>query len=311
MSAGQRLLGVAFRPLRAKRGVYTTRRDNNSLVKICVSIYKITMIRTRQAKSGPVGVLSKVLRVLEVLDASPAGLQLKQVAALTHINKSTAYRFLAHLESEGYLFRSETGAYIVGPKLARLGSGIAYHATLRNVSRPVMQRIWTLTSETVNLAVIDGLNVLYLDVMESPHTFRLASQVGSRLPLHCTALGKAMLAYAESSERDAAIGSLRFERLSPRSITSAAKLRKDLDRILQQGYALDDEEAGIGARCVGAPIFDQSGKVAAAISVSGPVTRINRPRMLAFARAMREGALEISRKLGYTEARRSAVAASA
>src|SRR5215471_8508362 len=111
------------------------------------------MIHALESKSEPVGVLSKVLRVLEVLDAAPSGLQLRQVAAQAGLNKSTAYRFLAHLESEAYLFRDENGAYIVGPKLARLGSGTAYHATLRSVSRPVMQRLWTITTETVNLAI--------------------------------------------------------------------------------------------------------------------------------------------------------------
>src|SRR5437899_1588100 len=104
------------------------------------------MIRAHASKAGPVGVLSKVLRVLEALDAAPAGLQLKHVAEQTGINKSTAYRFLAHLESEGYLFRDEAGAYIIGPKLARLGSGNAYHATLRSVSRPVMQQLWSMTT---------------------------------------------------------------------------------------------------------------------------------------------------------------------
>src|SRR5258706_802298 len=181
------------------------------------------MIRAQESKSGPVGVLAKVLRVLEALDGSASGLQLKQVSEQTRINKSTAYRFLAHLETEGYLFRDDAGAYIVGPKLARLGSGIAYHATLRNVSRPVMQRLGELTSETVNLAVLDGVNVLYLDVMESSHTFRLVSQVGTRRPLHCTALGKVMLAHTPRDERDAIVASLRLERFSPHTITSLTR----------------------------------------------------------------------------------------
>ncbi len=267
------------------------------------------MIRAQESKSGPVGVLAKVLRVLEALDGSASGLQLKQVSEQTGINKSTAYRFLAHLETEGYLFRDDAGAYIVGPKLARLGSGIAYHATLRNVSRPVMQRLCELTSETVNLALLDGVNVLYLDVMESSHLFRLVSQVGTRRPLHCTALGKAMLAHTPRDERDAIVASLRLERFSPHTITNLARFRKDLERIAQQGYAVDDEEAGLGARCVSAPIFDQSGKVAAAISVSGPVTRINRQCLLQFARAIREGAHAISHKLGYVEAKRVAASA--
>ena len=257
------------------------------------------MIHALESKSEPVGVLSKVLRVLEVLDSAPSGLQLRQVAAQAGLNKSTAYRFLAHLESEAYLFRDENGAYIVGPKLARLGSGTAYHATLRSVSRPVMQRLWTITTETVNLGLRDGLHVLYLDVMESAHSFRLVSQVGMRRPLHSTALGKAMLAFEPEEDQQTTLSSLRLERFAPHTITSVARLKKDLARIKQQGFAVDDEEAGLGSRCVGAPILDQSGKVAAAISVSGPITRVNRDKLLAFAKAVRDGAQLISRKLGY------------
>lgn len=265
------------------------------------------MIRARESKAGPVGVLSKVLQVLEALNTAPAGLQLRQVAQQTGINKSTAYRFLAHLEAEGYLFRDDDGAYIVAPKLARLGSGMAYHATLRHCSRPVMQRLWTMTTETVNLGVLDGLTVLYLDVMESTHSFRMVSEIGMRRPLYCTSLGKAMLAFIE--DRDSALQSMRLERVGPHTITSQARLRRELSKIAQQGFAVDDEEAGLGSRCVGAPIFDESGKVTAAISVSGPITRINRDRLLVFARAVREGALSISAKLGYARQQQAEAAA--
>jgi DNA-binding IclR family transcriptional regulator len=258
------------------------------------------MLRSHESKASPVGVLAKVLRVLELLDASPNGLVLRQVASQTGLNKSTAYRFLAHLESEGYLFRDDAGAYIVGPKLARLGSGGAYHATLRSVSRPVMQELWSLTTETVNVAVRDGHHVLYLDVMESSHTFRLVSQVGMRRPLHCTALGKAILAFSPAEERDSELNSLRFERFSRRTITSLPRFRKELAKVMKQGYAVDDEEAAAGSRCVSAPIFDQSGKVAAAISISGPVTRVNRARLQMFAHAVRDGARRISDRLSST-----------
>jgi IclR family acetate operon transcriptional repressor len=256
-----------------------------------------------------VGVVTKVLRILETLQASTTGLQLKDIAVRTGINKSTAYRFLAHLESEGYLFRNDAGAYIVGPKLARLGSGVAYHTTLRTVCRPVMQRLWVTTTETVNLGVLSGLDVLYLDVLESSHSFRMVSQVGSRRPLHCTALGKAMLAFVSETERESALASLRLEKFAPRTITSIPGLRKELKKVAQQGFAVDDEEACAGSRCAGAPIFDQSGNVVAAISVSGPVTRIDRTKLLQFSTAVREGARLISRNLGCPGGERRAAAA--
>jgi IclR family transcriptional regulator, acetate operon repressor len=267
------------------------------------------MLRVRESKSAPVGVVTKVLRILETLQDSSAPLQLKEISLRTNINKSTAYRFLAHLESEGYLFRDDAGAYIVGPKLARLGSGAAYHATLRTVSRPVMQRLSLVTTETVNLGVLSGLDVLYVDVLESTHLFRMASQIGSRLPLHCTALGKAMLASLGPAERDGAMASLRLEKVAPHTITSVARLQKELKKIAQQGYAVDDEEASAGARCVGAPIFDHSGNVAAALSVSGPITRIAREKLLAIGKGVREGAQLISRNLGYKAAKTTAAPA--
>jgi DNA-binding IclR family transcriptional regulator len=137
--------------------------------------------------------------------------------------------------------------------------------------------------------------------MESSHQFRLVSQVGMRRPLHSTALGKAMLAFTPAEERDAALASLRFERFSPHTITTLPRFRKELAKIGQHGYAVDDEEAGMGSRCVAATIFDQSGKVAAAISVSGPITRVNQQRLLTFAAAVRDGARHISQRLGYAE----------
>ncbi len=257
------------------------------------------MIRARESKSAPVGVVAKVLRVLEALDGSPGGLQLKKIAAETGINKSTAYRFLAHLESEGYLLRDDAGVYIIGPKLVRLGSGITYQTTLRGISRPVLQNLWETTRETVNLAVLDGQDALYIDVMESPHTFRLVSQIGMRRPVYCTALGKALAAYLPTEEKEHVLSSLSFERFTPHTLTRLAQLRKELATVRRRGYALDNGETVLGSRCVGAPILDENSKVAAAISVAGPITRMSRAKIPVFAAAVKEAARTISARLGF------------
>lgn len=258
------------------------------------------MIRARQSKSAPVGVVGKVLRVLEALDGAPMGLHLREIAEHTGVNKSTAYRFLAHLESEGYLFRDDSGAYAVGPKLARLGSGVSYHATLRKVSRPVLATLVKTTRETVNLGVMDGHDVLYLDVIESPHTFRMVSQPGLHRPLNCTALGKAMLAFLPAEQREEILPALTFVQFTRRTISNAARLRRELLRTAQQGFAIDDQEADLGARCVAAPILDESGKVVGAISVSGPITRISRERAQVYAIAVKKGARQISARLDHS-----------
>ena len=257
------------------------------------------MIRTRESKSAPVGVVVKVLRILEILHDSPGGLQLKDIAKQTAINKSTAYRFLAHLESEKYLFRDETGAYVIGPKLARLGS-INYEETLRKIGRSMLQKLWTLTGETVNLAVLDGFEVIYLDVIESSHTFRLVTQAGARRPVYCTSLGKAMAAYLPEAELQELLISTKYQRFTPRTLVQPARLKRELLKVREQGFAVDNEEAVPGARCVAAPIFDSSGKVVAAISVSGPITRITEDKMPSLAASVKKAAGIVSTRLGYS-----------
>jgi DNA-binding IclR family transcriptional regulator len=260
--------------------------------------YTDSMPASSKTKTTPVGVVGKVLRILELLDRSPGGLQLKDIARLTGLNKSTAHRFLKHLEGEGYLFRDDSGAYMIGPRLVRFGTGVSYQAMLSRISRPVLEQVWSTTGETVNLATLVGPEILYVDVMESLHTFRLVSQIGSRRPLSCTALGKAMLAAMPTEQRELLLPTLRFENATPRSITSVARLRKDLAQIAQLGYALDDEEAVTGARCVGAAILDANGKVAGGISISGPTARINKTNLASIAQTVKLAALEISSRLG-------------
>lgn len=257
-------------------------------------------MRTKKSKSAPVGVIGKVLRILELLDQSPAGLQLKEVSARTGINKSTVHRFLTHLESEAYLFRDVAGTYMLGPKLVRLGGGVNFQATLTNISRPTLEKLRKITDETVNLAVLDGSNILYLDVLESLHTFRLVSQVGMRRALHCTSLGKAILANMDDEGRKEEIfAAIQFTPDTGRTLTSVARLKKDLLQTRQQGYSLDDEEAVLGARCIGAAIFGADGKVVGAISVSGPVSRVSKERLPFFSAEISKAAREISWRLGY------------
>ena len=265
------------------------------------------MTRARESKAAPVGVVMKVLKILEALQGNPSGLQLKEIAERTRINKSTAYRFLAHLQGEGYLFRDDAGAYLIGPKLARMGTGMNREESLRKMSRSVLQKLWEATGETVNLAILDGLQILYLDVIESSHTFRFASQIGARRPLHCTALGKAMLAHMPENELKELLPALRFERLTQRTFTQPAKFRKELSRTRLQGYALDDEEAVLGARCIAAPVFDVGARVLGGISVSGPLTRITEERIPTFAAIVKKAAQSVSSRLGYQQPKGAAV----
>jgi IclR family KDG regulon transcriptional repressor len=260
-------------------------------------------MKMNPSNSLPVGVLTKVLSIFELLDHSPDGLQLRDIAEQTKVNKSTAYRFLSHLERAGYLVRDNTGAYLFGPRLVRLGAGSTYQSTIRKVSRPILEGLWKESAETVNLGVLDGREILYLDVLESPHNFRLVSRVGMRRPVHCTGLGKAVLAWQPSTFLDELFAASKLEKLTTHSLTRPLELIAELGRIQRRGYALDDEEVELGARCVAAPVLDSSGFVAAGISVSGPVTRMSRTRITGIATGVKRAALEISQRLGYTGAK--------
>jgi DNA-binding IclR family transcriptional regulator len=259
----------------------------------------------RVIKSGPgaapVGVISKVLRILEALQSSSAGLGLKAICDLTGIHKSTAHRFLKHLEREGYLLRTEAGAYLIGPRLSQMSARGNQGATLQAVARPILWELWKSTQETVNLAVLDHGSMLYVDVIESPHEFRLSSRVGTRRSLHVTALGKALAAFLPAEPRENVLSAITFQPATSKTIMNLVQFRRELEKIQRQGYAVDDEEAVQGARCVSAPILNADREPIAAVSVSGPVTRVSPNQVAALAGAVTSAARAISAAMGFSQ----------
>lgn len=255
------------------------------------------LLQARRTKSAPVGVVGKVVQILEQLDQAPGGLLLREIVSRTNINKSTAYRFLSHLETVGYVFRDADGYYLVGPRLAKLGAGSTYQVTLGRASAGVLEKLRAETGESVNLAVLDRNEILYLSVFESLHTFRMVSEVGTRRALYCTALGKAILAYLPSAQQKKIIAATSFHKFTPQTIGCEEDLNRDLVRIHKRGYAIDDEEAVVGARCIAVAILNGDHKVIGGISVSGPVVRVAKKQVVEFAEKLRAAASEIAQRL--------------
>ncbi len=254
----------------------------------------------KQSAASSVGVISKVLRILETLQTSSVGLGLKAICDETGINKSTAFRFLRHLERENYLLRTEAGAYLIGPRLAQMSACASMSATLQAVARPFLAGLWRSTQETVNLGVLDQGTLLYVDVMESPHEFRLVSRVGTRRSLHVAALGKALAAFLPASEYERVLNRVVFQRVTPKTIANTVQLRAELDKVRRQGYAVDNEEALLGCRCVSAPILDTHGVAIGALSVSGPVTRVSPAHVPGLARKVKAAANAVSTAMGFS-----------
>lgn len=253
------------------------------------------------SRAAPVGVISKVLLILEALQGSSAGLGLKAICDLTGIHKSTAHRFLKHLERERYLIRTEAGAYLIGPRLSQMSTRGSQSATLQSVARPFLGELWKSTQETVNLAILDQGTVLYVDVIESPHEFRFSSRVGTRRSLHVTALGKALAAFLPAELRENILSSITFQPATPHTILNLLQFREELQKIREQGYAVDDEEAVQGARCVSAPILNSANEAIAAVSVSGPVTRVGPNQVAGLAGAVSSAAHAISAAMGFSQ----------
>jgi DNA-binding IclR family transcriptional regulator len=257
--------------------------------------------------SAPVGVISKVLLILEALQGSSAGLGLKAICDLTGIHKSTAHRFLKHLERERYLIRTQAGAYLIGPRLSQMSMRGNQGATLQAVARPILWELWKSTQETVNLAVLDQGTVLYVDVIESPHEFRLSSRVGTRRSLHVTALGKALAAFLPAEAQENILSTITFHPATPKTIMNLLQFRQELEKIRRQGYAVDDEEAVQGARCVSAPILNSDREPIAAVSISGPVTRVSPDQVAMLAGAATSAARAISAAMGFSQVEPGAV----
>jgi DNA-binding IclR family transcriptional regulator len=251
----------------------------------------------RSGKSQPVGVLTKTFQILDLLRGSLEPLNLTQISAQSGINKSTALRLLAHLEAAQYVRRDARGQYSVGNELSPVRGASTLHQTLRRLARPHLWDLWRATQESVNLAVLDGAEVVYLDCLEATHEFRLVAHIGMRAALYRTALGKAILAFLPDARREAVVNSLCFEAFTPNTITSVEPLNEELRITRERGYAIDNEESHLGLRCLAAPVFASQREAVAAISVSAPIGRLTSANMGAFAAALRQAAQGLSDRI--------------
>jgi len=197
-----------------------------------------------------------------------------------------------------YLYYSDGVRYSLGVKLLDRASCV--RADLRQIARPFMKVLLEKFNETVNLGIPDGQDILYIEMLESSHTFRMAARVGSRGPVTSTALGRAIAAHLPANELANLIPSEPISQLNGPMTISAGKLRRELLNIRARGYAIDDEENLPGAVCIGAPILDVTGRSIGAISLSGPADRIQR-KSKEIVSLLPAVCREISKKLGYQE----------
>jgi len=223
-------------------------------------------------------VVGKALAIMDVfVESGKPNLSLRDLARATQLNKNTVFRVLHTLTEHGYLIKHEH-EYTLGTKLTQLSNGQFRHKGLLEVCGPFLDSLRDTFRETVNLGVLEGGQIRYADVRESPHRFRLAERVGGSDHLHCTALGKAWLAHLPFEKARQLLKQQGMPKQTHRTITTLNAMKVELERVRSHGYAEDDEESMAGAYCVGAPVLDSGGTPVAAISISGPITRFHRGR---------------------------------
>jgi len=242
-------------------------------------------------------VIDRMSSLLDAVARYPEPVSLKILAAETGLHSSTAFRILNSMLDNGFVERDATGKYQLGRKLLSLGSRVHAHSDLRQIAQPVMARLRDELSETINLTLREGDEVVYIEKATPNRMMHVQQLIGSRAPLHVTAVGKLMLAMGSKEECEAYAARTNLPAYTRNTINDLPRLNKEAQQLRAQGYAFDDEEAEIGVGCIGALIYDATDNIVAGLSVSAPIER----RQTEWIDNLLQAARQISEELGYRE----------
>jgi IclR family pca regulon transcriptional regulator len=249
--------------------------------------------------------LERGLAILSSFTSVRPLLGVSELAREVNLNRSTTHRYIATLAALGYLQQDTlTKKYRLGPRVVDLGFSAINSMELREISAPHLQRLSDEVGQTVNMAILDGSDILYIERCRSSgrgqREIDLNLHVGSRLPAYCTSMGKAMLAFLPEDELEAAIGNAEFTRLGPNTRTSREALLEDLERVRATGIAVNDEELAYGLRSIAVPVRGAAGNVVAAINLAAHRTMVSLDDLIVrLGPPLIRCAGEISARLGY------------
>lgn len=244
------------------------------------------------------GLVPRAFSVLEALVDGAPQTTLGQIAERSGLPKPTAHRILQTLVELGFARSAGDGSYLLGSQALTLAGRVLSRVDYGGHARPALRALQEHTAETIHLAILSGARAIYVEKMEGGRPYRMASRVGMELPLHSTAIGKAILAHLAPDDRAALIRGIDLVRLTPRTITDGEQLESELAVVRRLGYALDDEENEEGIRCVGAPVFARGGRMIGALSVSAPAFQLSPAQAQRLARHVIVAAREVSLSLG-------------
>ncbi len=242
--------------------------------------------------------VKKALDILEYFTVERPQLSLAEISRLVDAHKSSVFRTLCTLEAAGFLDKDrQSRKYRLGLKILDLAGRVWGSFDLRQIAAPHMEELARQTGEIIHLAILDGSDIVYLDKKGQGQVLTVATRIGGRNPAHASAMGKVLLASLPAEQVRKLLGNGPLSKLTPNTITKVPALIEELERIKEQGFALDNEEAFPGIRCVSAPVQDAEGKAIAAISVTVPAQRMSDGRIREFWRLVTGSARLISERV--------------
>lgn len=249
--------------------------------------------------SAVVKPVRNAIRILEVLGQEQE-MGVTRISRILQLPKSSVHDILSTLENDGLIEKDcERNYYSLGLKLFELGNMARANLELRRVATPFLRSLNEQLDETVHLTILDGWQVLYIECFESTKQLRTYSVIGVRAPLHCTAVGKAILAFFTEKQVGQMIKTMGLAKFTENTITDRRHLDAEMAEIRRRGYSVDDAEHEEGVRCIGAPIRNHEARVMASVSVSGPSQRMSPDRDEQIGKLLIDRTDEISRRLGY------------
>jgi IclR family KDG regulon transcriptional repressor len=253
----------------------------------------------RAKKRTRLSSVANSLRLIRAFSEDHYEIGISDLAKRLGLAKSTVHRLASTLLDQGMLEQNAgDGKYRLGLALFELGTLVRRKMDFTMEARPFLRSLLEKTGETVHLAILDHDSVLYVISLESKQALRMGSKVGTRVPVHCTAVGKILLAFQPEAEIERIVAR-GLPASTPGTIVDARALQRELSGVRARSYALDDEESEVGLRSVAAPIRNDAGQVIAAISIAGPVHRMTRKMLLGWARELVDAADAVSQRLGW------------
>jgi len=244
--------------------------------------------------------VQRALDIINLFDGSHAELGNNEIAKMLDMDPGTAAGLVYTLRLNNYLDQNpDNRKYRLGLKLAERAAVLLDQMDLRKIATPYLEELRQWCGESINLAIRDHNEVVYIERLFGHHSLGIRSELGKRARLHSTALGKAILANMNPEETKAILTGYEFVSITPKTITNIKDFLVELERVRETGYAIDEEENELGGRCLAAPVFNNDGIPVAAVSISVPIQRLPREKVIEYGKRIKEATLDISRSLGY------------